>query len=303
MIAGPDIAQLVDLLNFRNVLLYHACQYQDFLSYLRLGGVPSRKLLETNGDSFTTFETDGNDRVNGVWDKVFINLQDFGEMFGNGQNAVPNKAVPNVYGPILLCIWPESLLEALDVAVCLRSAGARDFDRDMSALRSVNEIDGLFQFRPDVRFPLTREIKRKEDLRTQYCRYPTGGNPEVSCTFQHGLLPLTYVGRIVVDPYVLRGRPLLEWVGQTLPTTFHKVHVRERTFDCPDRGDLYTELGVIISSHLPTLSEIQASSSASDPLRSWARSLTALESEYRQFTRYVTYLRNGTILPIVHAAS
>lgn len=301
MITGPGIRDLVKLLDFRNAFLYHACQYQDLLSYLRLGGIPSRQLLQSTNGAFTTFETDGNDQLNGVWDKVFVNLQDFGKMFGDGVDPIPSRAVPNVYGPVLLCIWPEALCEAKDVAVCLRSAGARDFNREATALRTVVEIDGLFRFPPDQSFPFAREVKRKDDLCIAYSHYPTGGNPEVSCTFDGGLLPLKYVGRIVVDPYTFGQRPLRESVASVLDRASQKAHVQSRALECDSRSGLYVELGRIVQEHGASLSTLQTDATVSAILRTWALSLNSLEAEYRQYTRFATYLREGTIVPILRS--
>src|SRR5262249_8889960 len=125
MIREGQIAKLVGLLKARGVSLYHACQLVDFRSYLALGGIPSRARLERGKLAFTAFESDTADHKNGVWDKVFVNLSDFGRTFASG-----GKGVPNPYGPILLKIRPEALLEASDLAICLRSASATDFNRE-----------------------------------------------------------------------------------------------------------------------------------------------------------------------------
>ncbi|CAD0230681.1 hypothetical protein [Planktothrix agardhii] len=126
MFQGEKINELVKLLTNRGVYLYHACQLIDFQSYLKLGGIPSRSHLESNSQPYTTFKTDQNDRANDDWDKVFANLSDFGTTFAGGHGAVPN-----IYGPILFKIKPEVFYEATDVAICLRSAGRKGFDREM----------------------------------------------------------------------------------------------------------------------------------------------------------------------------
>jgi hypothetical protein len=139
MIRGQAIRELVGLLERRGAALWHACQYRDYQSYLELGGIPSRAILERSGKYFTSFETDLTDHTNGVWDKVFVNLSDFGRSFAAG-----GKAVPNPYGPIVLRISPQSLHEAADVAICLRSAGGRRFNRESESLKTVSDVDCLF---------------------------------------------------------------------------------------------------------------------------------------------------------------
>ena len=97
MISRNEIQSLVNLLLERNVSLYHACQLIDFESYLALGGTPSRALLENKELPFTPFDTDTIDKTNGVWDKVFGNLKEFGEIFADGM-----PWPPTVYGPVQL---------------------------------------------------------------------------------------------------------------------------------------------------------------------------------------------------------
>ena len=140
MITGNDIQALVDLFEERQVFLYHACQLIDFESYISLGGIPSRALLESRQVEFTPFQTDAIDRENSMWDKVFVNLSDFGRSFAQGA-----KNVPNPYGPILFRLRPSALLEASDVAVCLWSAGAKGFNREREALKTLEDINRLLQ--------------------------------------------------------------------------------------------------------------------------------------------------------------
>ena len=84
------------------MFLYHACQLSDFASYLSLGGIPSRALLETNGLPFTPFKTDTIDQENGVWDKVFINLSDFGHFFASDDTYLKTTFARNATRYLLL---------------------------------------------------------------------------------------------------------------------------------------------------------------------------------------------------------
>lgn len=85
---------LIEIIRSRGMFLWHACQLRDLASYLHVGGIPSRSLLNSQNLPFTRFQTDGEDRTNLVWDKVFVNLDDFGCWFAEGKAAVPNP-----YGP------------------------------------------------------------------------------------------------------------------------------------------------------------------------------------------------------------
>lgn len=139
MIRGKKLSFLVKRLEERHASVYHACQLRDFRSYLALGGVPSRRLLERRGLGFTGFVSDQRDKENRVWNKVFLNLPDYGKLFDHGMVAVPNP-----YGPILIRFAPRALECAANVAVCLRSAGAADFDRKGEAL-TLAETERIFQ--------------------------------------------------------------------------------------------------------------------------------------------------------------
>ena len=206
MFTGDDIRSLVELFEKRGVVLYHACQLVDFQSYLKLGGIPSRECLARNRAKFTEFETDSIDKDNKVWDKVFLNLSDFGKTFASSETGL--SSVPNPYGPILICLKPEALIEATDVAICLRSAGAKNFNRDRESLRSIDEINRLFYYSDGS------DIKFKNKLRTEFslpAEYKIG-DPEISCSTQNGLISLENVKSIIVDGYVIGGRPLINLV-------------------------------------------------------------------------------------------
>lgn len=153
MFKGKVLKDLVELFKKRQVMLYHSCQFIDFQSYTKIGGIPSRQLLEDRGLSFTPFETDKNDQDNSVWDKVFLNLSDFGNFFGR-------DGIPTVYGPIAFVVRPQALLEADDVAICLRSAGSRDFCREKESLNTLQEVNRLFVYSDDQGVPNSSEVKK-----------------------------------------------------------------------------------------------------------------------------------------------
>lgn len=275
MFQGDDIKQLVATLKTRSVRLYHACQYQDFISYVRLGGVPSRALLERRRESFTAFDTDGKDHTNGVWEKVFVNLEDFGRSFADG-----NRAVPNPYGPILLILRPEALLEAEDVAICLRSAGGRAFDRERESLTTIAEVERLF-------FAGSR-LKWTEKLRLEFGN-PEAHAPEVSCTVSSGMLSLRFLEKVLVDPYVFFGVPLSTSVKHVVAK--HKIDVPVYRRDFGIRVPLYAELGAAVSEAV-TLDDLLRGDAGED-LKRWAAGVVGKKLRY-QFDRYASYLGEGT---------
>lgn len=291
MIRGEAIKNLVRLLDRRGVLLYHACQFVDLQSYIRLGGVPSRARLTESEQDFTTFETDDSDRDKGVWDKVFVNLSDFGKTFAAGHAATPNP-----YGPILLRLRPAGLLEAQDIAICLRSAGAQGFDREREALGSVEDVDRLFAFPAENRSKGSSLVKFSKELQREF-EDETARDPEVSLSVEGGVLSTRHVISAVVDPYEISGKPLPAWVSEEVKRTRAGFRVYERNFATPDRYRLYGEIGELLADGIPALRDIAQSAGASEELKGWARQLMEKHLEY-QYHRFAEYLREGTILPL-----
>lgn len=289
MIAGKEIPELVKLLEMRGVCLYHACQLVDFKSYLKLGGIPSRAHLEKLQEDFTLFETDVIDRLNDVWDKVFANLSDFGRAF-----AYDRRCVPNAYGPIALQIQPAALLDASDVAVCLRSAGASDFNRITEALNTTADVDKLFLYDRDCGVPESIYIKYGEPLRTYH---PDANTPEVSCSVAGGFFPLEYLVVAWVDPYKVSGDHLLERVALLCRQYGSEFPVRQRSCTS-ERKVVYGEIVErLLDSPISINSWIQHCDS-SIFMKEWGQSIIAGNLEY-QFNRFANYLYKGTIQPLI----
>ena len=289
MFRGEEIKNLVTLLERRGVSLFHACQYADFCTYLTLGGIPSRALLEQSKEPFTAFATDAHDRQNGVWDKVFVNLADFGELFARRLQAVPNP-----YGPIVFQIRPSALVEADDVAICLRSAGAADFNRQREALRGIDRIEELFLQSSDAGFPRSTYLKSMAQLRLLH---PDARVPEVSCSIRRGFIPLENVIVIWTDPYVLDGHSLIHWIKDAIKKVGFDFPIWERSC-CEDRRELYAELLDALRQHSPTLRQLSEDVHRSPELRTWAVTILNRGLEY-QFQRYQQYLKEGTLRSLI----
>ena len=291
MISGNEIQSLVNLLQERNVSLYHACQLIDFDSYLALGGIPSRALLENKQAQFTAFDTDGIDLENSVWDKVFINLSDFGRGFAQGA-----KSVPNPYGPILFEMNPKALLEADDVAVCLWSAGAKGFNREVEALGTVEDINRLFLHPVNSGSPQSAYIKFRDRLEQEFGKQKAQ-DPEISCTVPNGVFSTRYVKLVRIDPYIVNGqnlRNLTESIKQKYQGQFP---IYERSYFKESRRNFYNEIAERISEEVPTLQALASDTTCSEPLRVWTVQILESKLEY-QFQRYAKYLYNGTLKPM-----
>ena len=290
MITGKDIQSLVNLFEARHVSLYHACQLIDFESYLMLGGIPSRAFLENRQARFTAFQTDATDRANSMWDKVFVNLTDFGGFFARGANNIPNP-----YGPILFKMRPATLLEASDVAVCLWSAGAKGFNREREALKTLEEINRLFVYPSNYGAPESIYIKYRAQLAEEFGKQKVQ-DPEISCTIPKGVLSIEHVSFVGVDPYIVNNQRLLDWIN----TIIEKYHVQfpiyeRRHFPERTRRNFYNDIAERIGEEIPTLHALANDNTCSQPLRAWARQISQLEW---QFQRYATYLRDGTLKPM-----
>ena len=291
MIRGNAISELVDLLVRRQTSLWHACNLQDFRAYLALGGVPSRAALEASGLAYTGFTTDVADRANGVWDKVFVNFSDFGEGFAHGSHAVPNP-----YGPIVLQISSKALLEANDVAICLHSAGARNFNREAEALSNVELVDDLFYLPVGSEFPSSTKVRYGQNLLEAFPQAKSS-NPEISCTFPSGSISLSHVIVIWTDPYVIVGKSLRDWGEQALQGSGFDLRIRERSCRNDSRRKMYAELAELVHQGIRSLTMIEQLESASDEMVAWAAETLKNGIDYN-FQRYADYLFNGTLVPL-----
>jgi len=287
MFQGEEINELVKLLTNRGVYLYHACQLIDFQSYLKLGGIPSRAHLESNEKPYTKFKTDENDRANDDWDKVFANLSDFGFTFAGGYDAVPN-----IYGPILFQIKPEVFYEATDVAICLRSAGGKDFDREKEALKSISDVDRLFQH-PVEDSAKRSYVKNRKELQRDFTSNASA--PEISCTVASGIFPLHYVDLVRVEPYIIQGQRLQDKAKKIISNNGATFCVKQRD-RCPDYTD---ELLKILESGVPLLKDLSEDSNVSNELRDWAKRIINRGIAYQFNDSFAPYLYHGTILPII----
>lgn len=235
--SSSKIQDVVDELNRRGMKLFHACQFLDFVSYLRVGGVPSRQRLESAKLPFTPFDSDDADKKNGVWNLVFFNLQDFGRTFHKS-----GRAVPSPYGPILLKFKPDVLSVFDSIAVCLRSAGATNFDRRVESIISLEEFRSIFV--EDQGTDRQRWIKGKQDLLkldwVKSRKIPVTSAPEISCSTvsQGDVAPFSsFLECIEVDPIPFQGTSLKAEVESVTLESGVSAPVRERFTEQQDLFD------------------------------------------------------------------
>lgn len=292
MFTESAIPRLVDYLNRREASLWHACQLVDLAAYLALGGIPARSLVERRRLAQTAFETDAVDRSNGVWDKVFLNLDDFGRSFAAGWRAVPNP-----YGPIVLQLRPHALLEAADVAVSLRSAGAHDFDRAGESLSTLEDIDRIYRHPVSSGFPLSADTRFGDELRNAFEGTPIEAkSAELSVTVPGEMLPLSYVTMLRVEPFEI-GNVALERLVSALVREFGlDLTVRPRLMG--ERGAVWDDIVRFLADGPVPLTWLRNRADAHPATRGW---LAAIEERRLawQFNRFASYLYNGTLAPIL----
>ena len=286
--SAEDIREIVELLEARQTSVWHACQLNDFESYLQLGGVPSRQRLETGRARFTAFQSDADDRAHRVWDKVFFNLGDFGRPFAWGR-----RAVPNVYGPIALQFAPGALFEATDVAICLRSASSRGFDREAESLRTADEVEQLFDFPLEVGFPRTTDIKYGDSLCSSFSFAKDARRPEISCSTTSGAVSFRDLVVIWVDPVEVGRVSLKDRVTRAVDAAGLDVKVHERSMMSERRSvlaDVVNELG---HGFVP-LKLLPGRHGVSIGTRDWVDGVRELELDWL-WDRYAQYLIDGTL--------
>jgi hypothetical protein len=286
-----EIEPLVELLEQRQTSLWHACQLQDLRSYIELEGIPSRSLLEQNHKAFTAFKCDAADRSNGVWDKVFLNLDDFGRAFAWGATATPNA-----YGPIALQLHPRALMHASDVAVCLRSAGASDFDRDGEALATVEDVDRAYRHRASNGFHWSTMVRFGEHLQEAFgeTEHPVR-TPEVSLTSGNGCLPFDSTIVVWVDPLeLLSGGRLVDHVRTVVPAP---TPVQERSMSGERRVVYGDVVRVLAEDGLDIVRLLAGRGDVDAGTRAWAAAIHDRGLQWL-YERFGGYLRIGTIAPI-----
>lgn len=280
MFQGDDLGKVMDVLTSKRCYLYHACQLADFKTYLELGGVASRHLIQSKGKAFTKFDTDAKDQKNGVFDKVFFNFCDFGSFFHNGAASVPNP-----YGPILIVIDPKALLDCADLAICLRSAGAAGFNREGESLRTLEEVARLFN--------QSDEVKMREELSADFPDYAVSGSPEASVTVGSGFLAVEHFVKVVVDPLNYNGHDLFS-ATKSIASQFEderQIFTRGIRKRASSRTAILNELAAGIASGIETHASLEAQKAVSGDLIRWSQSVKVKW----MLPRYARYLRQGTL--------
>lgn len=299
-ITNGEIEELVRLFDRREVKFYHACQLRDLLSYIELGGVPSRNKMQQSDSYYTEFDTDEADQQNEVWTLVFGNLQDFGNSFAYNQSEPP-APVPNPFGPITLVFSPSVFSQANDAAICLRSAGGRNFDRARESLASVDDVERIFlnTYDPNAGYKNARILfsdRLKEEFNGEYGINQNSNtlNPEVSCDVDNEVLLFDDLIYVIVDEIHYDGTHLRDVVEQELSRHGIRRRVVVRRYRDEGRKNLLDDLVQTIFDGCSSTEEIREHDDASGPLIRWVSDLSERGLDW-QLNRYIRYLATGTV--------
>lgn len=296
LIYNSEIDNLVILFQKRGVKFYHACQYKDFKTYLQLGGVPSRNLMESSKLPYTIFDTDTVDKNNAVWEKVFGNIADFGIPFAFGKRNDNTAPTPNPYGPILLVFMPQVFYEASDIGICLRSAGGRDFNRISESI-SICDIDRIFQYKiEDAPNNYAKYYIKFSDALKQEFNDPQAISPEVSCSVPNEKLSFNHLEKIIVDSYTFNQKMLLISVARWSHQYKLQCAIEERRYSKGKR-EIKRELANLLLHDFIPIRTIATLPNISESLKDWANRILRGEIDW-QYDRFARYLRSGTILEL-----
>jgi hypothetical protein len=291
MFVGKDIPSVITLLENRRVTLYHACHLVDLESYFKLGGIPSRSLLEAENLSYTSLLMDETSPEDWVWNKVPFQLIDFGNRFARDPNNLPNR-----YGPILLEIDPAALKEAKKVAVCLRPGNPEDYRNNAVSILDFEKTEHIFRYTLDAPFPEKTYFKTPAEMAKHFGEKKENELiPEIHCLFDSEKLPFKYVTQMLVDNYRIVDHYLREWAFMIQQQYHNRIPIMQRYCPYDIGGKLTNTLGKLMTDASPTLDDL--TNIENDQIRPWAKFLieNGLEAKYDQF---VGSMRQGTILPV-----
>ncbi len=228
---------------------------------------------------------------------VFGNLSDFGYAFANGNWKENTAPTPNVYGPILLIIRPDVFSEANDVAICLRSAGGRAFNRERESL-GIGEVDRIFTHSIDSAPNIYAKayIKYSNELKKEF-NDNSAMNPEISCLVDNQRLSLVHTERIVVDRYIIEGRLLLNYVSRLIRDNLRQLIYERRPYK-DERITIKKEILLLLREEIPSLINLIENQLLSNCTIDWANRMRVGGIEW-QYQRFARYLREGTLLHIL----
>jgi len=297
IIKKKRIPILTDLLLDKGMSVFHACQLEDFESYLALEGIPSRSLLEFHELDYTSFQTDSNDKENEVWDKVFVNLSDFGNYYGFSKMQSEFRApIPTIYGPIALRINPRCLNRAKDICLSLVSAGKKDFSRNKYGI-PIEDIEKIFVCIRCTNPKDEKYIKSSNELKSEFDFDSKTLTPEINASFRNQLINIKHVHEIIVDPILVNGYSLYDEVQQIVDDNDLDIYVSKRKYlysEDEKRRKLLNKIAHHLSDKKHTMNTLKKEFEGYKYGTKWINKLDKAGLDYN-LNRYLDYLKRGTI--------
>lgn len=298
IIIKERIPEFTEILSSKGMHLYHSCQLKDFESYLKLKGIPSRNLLEQSDNEFTLFETDDNDKENLVWDKVFVNLSDFGNYFARYAMNNPNIApVPTVYGPISFEIHSNALNLSDDICVSLKSAGLEGYTREKFGI-SIENLPQIFECIDCPEPHKETFLKSQSELRRTFqVEEPGTLTPEINISIPNEIIPFDQVIQIRVDQIKIRGVKLINRIKEMLDFYQYSFHVSHRNYHYAEgekRIAIKQKIATQLESSIPDAQGLANLFKGDEYGSDWHKRVIKGGLEYQQ-QRYMKYLNNGTV--------
>ncbi|WP_375768979.1 hypothetical protein NR798_46160 [Archangium gephyra] len=256
----------------RGVRFFHSENWRNFQNYCAAGAVLCRgELMRRDGEGFTAFYSDAEDRALGVLGRVFGNLNDLGSVYARSR-----RTIPNIYGPIMLVFQPGVFARMRDIRITRSSIASLHGGWASAALRTEQQLD---------------------ELVPELGAGTLGGWDwfacEISCDNQ--TLPFDMLERVCVEPIMVQGQRLRDRVDAELRAQGIVVPVVERVYAEPSKPAALQSLVALCEG-------LQPPSDQED----WALDFGRLPETFRELSpqmqrrvglwcRYFTY---GTVLPL-----
>jgi hypothetical protein len=197
-----------------------------------------------------------------------------------------------------LLLEPKALSEACDIAISLRSAGSPDFNREAESLKSVREVDRLFYYGlNDCSMRQRKKLKSRDELRKEFQKAYVS-NPEISLSIDVGILSLQYVHAVLVDSYWLFRKYLFNHVKNSA-----RHHPGQLKYDFrrykPAQSAILCDIANLLMLGDSSLDDLINNPYLATETREWAKSIKGKKDMDDQWRRYATYIRKGTLVPIL----
>jgi len=194
--------------------------------------------------------------------------------------------MPNPYGPIQIVFNPSALKSVTDLSITLRSAGARNFDRERESLKKPDDLNKIFHHvnSSDARNSSEkRYIAFSKELNNRFTRTDCT-SPEFNCSIENELLSFDDAIYFIVDACIYKHGSLPEAVQKIAPK-----RVIARTYSHEDKKLIIEELSRLSATHECEKENLMNGSFASNRLKTWV----ALRDEFH-YNRFIRYLQTGT---------